>query len=138
VGDRVVLHELQAAFEIAFGKLDLGACVGKLPLGLQRGRFERARIDDVEQIAAVDDRTILELYTIDEAAYAGTDVNLLNRIEATGELVPVGDSPFNRLRHRHQWRRRGRLRLRLPVAANEREREQHADWCGTVSGKTAK
>ena len=101
-GDRAGLHELKAAFKIALGKLDLGARVGKLPLSLQRDSLERARIDDVKQIAAVDDRTILELYTIDKATYAGTDLNLLNRLEATGELVPVGDRPFDRLRHRHR------------------------------------
>jgi hypothetical protein len=101
-GDRAGLHELQGAFEIALGKLDLGACVGKLPLGLLRDCLERARIDDLKQIAAADDRTILELYTVDEAADTGTDLNLLNRLEATGELVPVGDGSFDRLRHCHQ------------------------------------
>ena len=33
-GDRAALHELQAALEIALGKLPLGACVGELPFGL--------------------------------------------------------------------------------------------------------
>ena len=138
-GDRAGLHELQAALEIALGKLPLGACVGELPFGLQRDRLERARIDDVKQIASADDRTILELYTVDEAADAGTDLNLLDRLEATGELVPVGDGPFDRLRHRHRRRRRrGRLRLRLLVAASEREREQHTDRCAAASCKAAK
>ena len=137
-GDRAGLHELQAALEIALGKLLLGACVRELPLGLQRDRLERARIDDVKQIASSDDRTILELYTVDEAADAGTDLNLLGRLEATGELVPVGDGPFDRLRHRHRRRRRGRLRLRLLVAASEREREQHTDRCAAPSCKAAK
>src|SRR3954468_23202557 len=122
-GDRTGLHEGQAALEIALGKLPLGARVGELPFGLQHDRLERARIDDVKQIASADDRTILELHTIDEAADAGTDLNLLDRLEATGELVPVGDGPLDRLRHRHLRRRRGRLRLRLLVAASERERE---------------
>src|SRR4051812_43640642 len=85
--DRAGLHEFQAALELALGKPPLGACVSELPLGLQRDRLERARIDDVKQIASVDDRTILELYTVDEAADAGTDLNLLDRLEAAGELV---------------------------------------------------
>ena len=93
---------------------------------------------DGTAFAGADDRTILELYTIDEAADAGTDLNLLDRLEPTGELVPVGDGPFDRLRHRHQRRRRGCLRLRLLVAAGERKREQHADGCAAASCKAAK
>src|SRR5437773_5280756 len=136
-GDRAGLHEGQAALEIALGKLPLGARVGELPFGLQHDRLERARIDDVKQIASADDRTVLELYTIDEAADAGPDLNLLDRLEATGELVPVGDGPSDRLRRRHR-RRRGRLRLRLLVAASEREREQQTDRCAAASCKAAK
>src|SRR4051795_13421520 len=119
-GDRAGLYEGQAALEIALGKLPLGARVGELPFGLQHDRLERARIDDVKQVASADDRTILELYTIDEAADAGTDLNLLDRLEPTGELVPVGDGRFDRLRPRHRRRRRGRVRLRLLVSASER------------------
>src|SRR3954471_10333286 len=137
-GDRAGLHEAQAALQIALGKLPLGARVGELPFGLQHDRLERARIDDVKQISSADDRTILELYTIDEAADAGPDLNLLYRLEATGELVPVGDGPFDRLRHRHLRRRRGRLRLRLLVAASERDREQQTDRCAAASCKAAK
>src|SRR3954467_11237587 len=88
-GDRAGLHEGKAALEIALGKLSLGARVGELPFGLQHDRLKRARIDNVKQTAGADDRAILELYTIDEAADAGTDLNLLNRLEATGELVPI-------------------------------------------------
>src|SRR3954447_10069561 len=137
-GELAGLHESQAALEIALGKLPLGARVGELPFGLQHDRLERARIDGVKQIASADDRTILELYTIDEAADAGPDLNLLYRLEATGELVPVGDGPFHRLRPRHRRRRRGRLRLRLVAAAGEREREQQTDRCAAASCKAAK
>src|SRR4051794_6539404 len=73
-GDCAGLHEGQAALEIALGKLPLGARVSELAFGLQHDRLERAWIDDVEQIASPDDRAILELYTIDEAADAGTDL----------------------------------------------------------------
>src|SRR4051812_41467667 len=83
-GHRAGLHEGQVAFEIALRKLPLGPRVGELTLGLERDRLERARIDDVKQIASVDDRTILELYTVYEAADASADVNLLDRPEATG------------------------------------------------------
>src|SRR3954454_9083515 len=76
-GDRAGLHEGQAALEIALGKLPLGACVGELAFALQPDRLKRARIDDVKQIASTDDRAILDLYTIDEAADPGTDLSLL-------------------------------------------------------------
>src|SRR3954468_9158331 len=67
-GNRAGLHEGQAALEIALGKLPLGASVAELPFGVQHDRLERARIDNVKQIASANDRTILKLYTIDEAA----------------------------------------------------------------------
>src|SRR4051812_4409085 len=133
------LHEGQAAREFALGKLPLGACIGELPFGLKLQSLERARIDDIKQITSADDRTILELYAINEAADAGTDLNLLDRLEAAGELVPFGDSPFDRLCHRHRRRRRrGDLRLRLLVAASEHEREQQTDRCAAASREAAK
>ena len=138
-GDCIGLHEGQSAIELALGQLRFGACVGKLTVGLGRHRLERARVDDIEQVAGMHHVAVLELDIGDKAADAGTDLNLLDRIEAAGELVPVRDGPFDRLCHRHRRRRRrGCLRLRLPVAASEREREQHTDRCAAASCKAAK
>ena len=89
---------------------------------MQHDRLERARIDDVKQIASADDRAILELYTIDEAADAGTYLNLLDRLEATGEARPNRVRPLGGATTSRRRRRRAHLRLRLLVAASERER----------------
>ena len=137
-GDRAGLDKLQAAIELALGKLRLCPGVGKLAIRLVGHRLERPRVDDVKQVAGMHDVAVLELDTGYKAADAGADLNLFNRLEAAGELVPVGDGPFDRLRHRHRRRRRGRLRLRLLVAASEREREQHTDRCAAASCKAAK
>src|SRR3954447_13974923 len=133
------LHEDQTAIELAFGQLRLSARIGKLTVGLGRHRFERARVNDVEQVAGMHDVAVLELDVSNETANAGTDLNLLDRLEAAGELVPVSDGPFDRLCYRHRRRRRsGRLRLRLLVAASERERKQQTDRCAAASRKAAK
>src|SRR4029453_3692394 len=131
--------KLQAAIELALSKLSLCSGVGKLAIGFLGPRLKPPRGDDVKQGAGMNHVAILELDIGDEAADAGTDLNLLDRLEATGELVPVGDSPFDRLRHRHRRRRRrGRLRLRPLAAASERKREQHKDRCAAASCKAAK
>ena len=108
------------------------------PLACSADRLERPRIDDVKQVAGMDHVAVLELDTVDEAADAGADLNLLDRLEAAGELVPIRDGPFDRLRHRHRRRRRGGLRLRLLAAASERQREQHTDRCPAASWKATK
>src|SRR3954467_15263086 len=126
--DRTSLNQGQATVEFTLRKLFLGPRVVELPLGLQRDRLKRAWIDDVKQIACMNDRTIRERDPVDEAADASADLNLLDRLEPTGELIPVGDCSFHRLRNCHRrWRRRGRLRLRLVLAANERQRKQQND-----------
>src|SRR6266436_1352905 len=73
-------------------------------------------IDDVEQIAGMDDRAVTEFNAGDEAADAGADLNFLHRLEAAGEFIPIGDGTFGRLCHRDwQWSGR-RLRRRLVAA----------------------
>ena len=96
----------------------------KLAVGLLGDRLERTGIDHVKQIARADDRAIAEFDTVDEAADAGANLNLLDRLEASGEFVPVGDGPLDRLRH-GDGRRRGSRRLRrFVVAGGQRQREQ--------------
>src|SRR4051812_30181943 len=128
--DRASLNQGQAPVEFTLRKLFLGPRVVELTLGLQRDRLKRAWIDDVKQIACMNDRTIRERDPVDEAADASADLNLLDRLEPAGELIPVGDCSFHRLRNCHRrwrWRWRGRLRLRLVSAANERQRKQQND-----------
>ena len=60
-GDRAGLDQVQAAVELALGKLHLGARVGELAVRLLGDRLERARVDDVEQVALMHDRAVLEL-----------------------------------------------------------------------------
>ena len=48
----------------------------------------------------MDDRAIAELDAGDEAADAGADLDLLDRLEAAGEFIPIGDGALDRLRDR--------------------------------------
>ena len=80
----------------------------KLAVRLRCHRLERAGVDDVEQVARLDDVAVLELDMVDEAADPGADLDLLDRLEAAGELVPIGDGALGRLRDGHRRRRGGR------------------------------
>ena len=62
-------------------------------------------IDHIEQIAGMDEGAVAELDRRDEAADAGADLHLLDRLEASGEFVPIGDGSLHRLRDRDRWRR---------------------------------
>ena len=73
-GDCTGLHEGQTAIELALGQLGLGACIGKLTVGLRRHRLERARVDDIEQVAGMHHVAVLELDTGDKAADPGADL----------------------------------------------------------------
>ena len=104
---------------------DLGARVGELAVGLLGDRLERAGIDQIEQVAGMDDVAVLELDTGDEAADPRPDLDLLDRLEPAGEFVPVGDGALDRLRDRDRRRRGGGLRRRLFAAAGQRDGQQN-------------
>ena len=94
-----------------------GARVRQLAVCLQGNRLEWARIDDVKQVAGMHDSAVAKLERGDKDADAGADLHLLDRLEPTGELVPIGDGAFHRLRHRDRGRRRRGLLRRLVAAA---------------------
>ena len=49
-GDSAGLDQVQAAVEVALGKLGLGARIRKLAVSLLRDGFEGAEIDHIEQV----------------------------------------------------------------------------------------
>ena len=128
----------QRAIQLPLGKFHLGARIRELTVGLRGYRLERAGIDEVKQVAGVDEGAVPEFDTVDEAADAGANLNLLDRIEPPGELVPVRDGSLDGLGD-GDGRGGGRgLRLRLLAAASERQREQHTDRCPAASWKATK
>ena len=121
-GDGTGLDQGQRAIEFAFGEFGLGARIGQLAVGLLGDRFERTGIDHVEQIAGLDEGAVAELDAVDEAADAGANLDLLDRLEPAGEFIPIRDGALHRLRDGDRRRRgRGRLR-RLVAAAGQRQR----------------
>ena len=124
-GDCTGLDQVQPAVELALGKLRLGARIRKLAVGLRGHRLERAGIDDVKQVAGMDHVAVFELDIGDEAADPGADLDLLDRVEAPGEFVPVGDGALDRLGDRDRRRSRGRRLWRLVPAGRQRDGEQN-------------
>jgi hypothetical protein len=133
-GDGAGRNQGQRALELALRQFRLGARIGQLAVGLQRDRLERTGIDDIEQVAGFDEVAVAELDGVDEAADAGTDLDLLHRLETAGELVPIGDDTLGRLRDGNGrcWRRRS-LRRGLAAAGKphgeqDSQRRKTAQW----------
>ena len=120
--DDVLCHILrllqrQRAIQLPFGKFDLGARIRKLAVGLRGDRLERPRVDKIEKIAVFYESAVAEFHVCNKAADAGTNLNLLDRIEPPRELVPIRDGSFDGLGHGDRWRRRGRGLRRLLLFA---------------------
>ncbi len=116
IGHRLGFIQFERTIELALCKLGLGARIRKLAFGLLGDRLKGAGIDDVEQIAGVDERAVTKLDIGDETADPGTYLHLFHRIESAGEFIPIGDGPFGWLSDRDR-RRRGCRRLRRFIAA---------------------
>ena len=123
-GDGLGLVQGQGAVEFALGSFGFRARVGQLAVGLLGDRLERTGVDHVKQIAGPDDGAVAELDAGHEAADAGANLDLLDRLEPSGEFIPVGDGALHRLRHRDGRRRGSRLLRRLVAAGGQRQREQ--------------
>ena len=119
-GHRLGLVQRQGAVEFAPGEFCLRMCVRQLAIGLLGDRLERAGINHVKQIAGAHDRAIAEFDAGDETADAGADLDFLNRLEPSGEFVPVGNGTLHRLRNRNRRRCGSRLLRRLVAAGGQR------------------
>ena len=115
---RLGLVQGQGAVEFALGEFRLGARIGQLAVGLLGDRLERTGVDHVKQIARLDEGAVAKFDAGDEAADAGANLNFLDRLEPSGEFIPVGDGAFHRLGHRH-----GRRPRQPAVAAACRRRQ---------------
>jgi hypothetical protein len=118
----------QRAIQFPFSQFDLGAGVRKLTFGLRGHRFERTGVDKIQEVAGTDKSAITEFDGRNEAADAGTNLNLLNRIEPSRELVPVRDSSLDGLGDGDRRGRGRSLRRLLFLAAREKPREHNKDW----------
>jgi hypothetical protein len=123
-GNSAGLDQAQAAIEVALGKLSLGTRIRKLAVGLLGDGFEGTGIDQIEQVPGMHHVAVLELDIGDEAAHAGANLNFLDRLEASGEFIPIGHGAFDWLRDGDGRRRRGRLWWRFVAAAGQRHGDQ--------------
>ena len=103
----------------------IGAMPFLLPLLLQLGfglrqlGAVRTRIDHEQQVAFVHDAAFGEVDALDVAGHARADFDALDRFEAAGELVPLGDVALQRCGHRNLGELRGRRRRRFALAAGD-------------------
>jgi hypothetical protein len=123
-GNSAGLDQGQAALEIALGKLRLGARIRELTVRLLGDGLKRPGVDNIEKIARFDECTVTKLHAGDESADPGANLDLLHRLEPSGELVPIGNGAFGRLCHRDR-RCSGGLRRRLVPAAGQGDGQQN-------------
>ena len=123
IGHGLGLVQGQGAIEFALGKLRLCPRIGQLAVGLLGDRLERDGRRSRRADRRPDDGAVAELDAGHETADAGANLDFLNRLETSGEFIPVGDGAFHRLGHRHGRRRRGRRLRRLVAAGSQRKRE---------------
>ncbi len=71
-------------FQLRLRALELGR-------GAIEVRLVRARIDDVEQVALLDDRAGLEMDLRDVTGHARPDLDRLDRLQPPGEFIPLVD-----------------------------------------------
>ncbi len=124
---RLALHQVGIAL-----LLDLGEVEGRLRLGdaglhlVDLGLVGRL-LDHEEQLALLDLAAFLEIPLLEEAFHAGTEVDRVDRLDASGEVEAGGDVL---LRHGHDTDgRRGRLGGRLLLlalaATGQKEAREH-------------
>ncbi len=124
VSNVLALDQLERAIEVAFAEFDAGPRVGKLAVDLGGGSIIRAGVDEVEQVVLADDLAVAEADAGNEAADPGANVDLLDRLEAAGEFVPIGHGALDRGCDRHRRRRCGRS-LRGLFAAGGKSKRGH-------------
>jgi hypothetical protein len=93
-----------------------------------RAAWAGTRIEREQQLAALDVVAVPEVDRLDIAADAGANVDLLGRLEAAGEVVPVDDPLLQRVGDGDGGRRRraGGLALRAAIQRG-RDHGGHSD-----------
>ena len=119
--DGLHLHQLLGAGDLALGELGGGARLLELGLRPVEVGLVGAGVDLEQHLALPDLATLGEGQPLDVAGHAGPDLDLVDRLEAAAELVPLGHVA---LEHRgHADGGRGRRRRRLGFAADQRASE---------------
>ena len=106
-GGEVAAVQLGRAGDLAIGEVEPGRRRQQLGLGLLQRDLVRARVDDEEQVALVDDLAVGEMDLGQIAADLGAELDRIDRRELAGELRPGREAALQRWAHRH---RRGRGR----------------------------
>jgi hypothetical protein len=124
LGDGLVADQLLAAPQIGFGVGEIGARLRQRTFALLERIGEGACIDGEQEIALLDDLSVLEMHVLQIAGDASAHLDRIDRDEAADIFVLVDDSPPDRLGDSHLWRRRGSRLLPIVAAAGHEKQRQ--------------
>ena len=97
VRDRLGLIQGQRAIEFTPSELRFGTRVRELAVRLQGDRFKGSGVDDIQEIAGIDESAVAKFDIRNESADPGANLNLFYCLKSAGELVPIRDRAFRRL-----------------------------------------
>ena len=98
LADRLQVEQLLLAVERRLGDGGGGDVARLVGLRLFEHRLERPRIDRHQQLALADELPVAEVQGLQIARNARPDVDLVDRLEAAGIIVPVDDRLDQRVR----------------------------------------
>jgi hypothetical protein len=128
-------HQPLGAILLELRQLELGLRLPDLRLVPVDRRLVGPGIDHEQDLVLLDHLAVVEPDLLEIARDAGANLDLLHRLEASGELVPLGELAHQRRGHRDLGRRRGdspgpagTLGFALP-AGGEQQRGAHQGRC---------
>jgi hypothetical protein len=123
------------ALELHLAEFDQGLGRVDLRLRLVQRRLERPLVDGKQEVALLDQCTVLEMDLVEIAADAGAQRNLVDGFETADELIVLDDIAHHRLGYRDNGRGRRFLGLcdRGRDQADRREGRGGKPFCSDVS-----
>src|SRR6185369_3756614 len=97
LGNGLVAHELLAAREVRFGIGEVRARLHQAGARLVEHVLERPLVDGEQEIALLDDLTVLEMHAVEIAGDAATHLDRIDRDETADIFIRVGDGALGRL-----------------------------------------
>src|SRR5262249_28252058 len=126
IGNGLVAHELLTARVVGFGEGEIGLRLHKIRARLIERVLERPLVDREEQIALLDELSILEVNFVEISRNARPNLDGIYRRESTDIFVVVDDGALHRLRDRDRRRRRAAsLLLLLATTCNQSRKRKH-------------
>ena len=124
VGDGLVAHQLLAAVEVGLGVDQVGFGLLEIGARLIERVLERPLVDGEQQIALLDDLSVLEVDRIEIAGFARAHLDRIDRGKTADIFVVIEQRALDRIGDGHRRRRRRAALLLLFAAAYDQSRKQ--------------